>query len=215
MFIVLSATIYGQDTPTKPTLEYGFSISPEVNYLMTHRSGEQSEASPGLSSSLFVHRDIGNRLAIETGLGFGIKQINHLQTGLIFGSDIDPQQGILSYSSLETNATLNEIQLPVSGVLTLAQSHFSLVFGLTGHYQWTNNAKRIIHHGSGGENTQLNSTFNPLLNFSTAIGFRYTQPISQKIGLIVEPKFTFYFREYIVPLTRLCCGGLKLGLILG
>lgn len=187
LFIVLSDTVYGQDTSTKPIFEYGFSISPETNYLMTHLREKQSETAFGISSSSFIHPDI------ETDSGFGIKQ------------------NIFFYPKSKTKATLNENQLPTSGVLKLEQSLVSMIPGLIGHYQWIDNTEQIAYNESGNKKTQFNSTFNPLFNFSTTIGFRYTQPISQKIGLIVESKFTSYFREHIVPLTNLCGRGLKLG----
>ena len=214
LFIFISTGLFGQETPSKSTFGYGFSISPEVNNLFVFRNGEHSSPAFGFTSLVFIRKNLGSKVKFETGIGYGLRQFNHLHTGLVFGTDIDPQQGIISYSELKTQATLNEIQVPIFGVFQIKESNFAFTFGLAGHYQWVNKAERTIIYGNGDENTQLNTIFNPHLNFSTAIGCRYTQPISEKIGLIVEPKFTFYFREYIVPLTQLYSGGLKLGLIL-
>ena len=84
-----------------------------LNYTMPERQqGWAPKAGIGVGAQ--VKLKIANNFFLRTGLGYGLKGYRNMETGLRFGTDIDPVKGFISESKIETKGVYHELQLPLA-----------------------------------------------------------------------------------------------------
>ena len=195
-----------------PEWHLGISIKPEVSAMTIHDKDESSKAEYGFTGGLTLGYNIAPSLTFETGIYYGIKNISHSQGGLIFGSDIDPQAGVLGTSELIREVQLNDIEIPIQAkYFFFKQLYFrsGLGINLLSERSFEN---RINH--SDGTTTTIVSDPESYLNYSATIGIGYMQPIGEKMNFNIEPFIKYYFRDNIIPITHLYNIGLNAALTL-
>ncbi len=190
----------------------GISVKPEISAMTIHINGESSKAEYGFSSGLTLGYNISSSITFETGIYYGIKNINHSKGGLTFESDIDPEFGVIGTSELTRKIQLQDIEIPIQAKYFLfKQLYFRSGLGL--NFLSERSYVNTIHH-SDGTTTTIESDPESYLNYSATLGIGYMQPIGEKINFNIEPFIKYYFRDNIIPITHLYNIGLNAALTL-
>ena len=179
-----------------------------LNYTMPERQqGWAPKAGIGVGAQ--VKLKIANNFFLRTGLGYGLKGYRNMETGLRFGTDIDPVKGFISESKIETKGVYHELQLPLALHCDIDEEKFFMVFGLDLVAQLSHTTKRQILYGNG---TMEYYSFENKSQFNMVptISMGYAIPINDHYSLSIAPTFRYYVKEWILLDTRLYNYGIKL-----
>lgn len=203
-------TIFGQQKTTGSKINIGLFITPEFTCLTNNSANVQQELTSefGISTGLILKIKLSNKLFIRTGFGYGYKNYSNMQTGLIFGSDIDPVKGFISESKFETKINFKELQLPFSIQYDLKKQLF-IAGGIEFLYLFENNTEKILYYGNGTKETRTNNYFEQF-NLAPTLSIGYNIPISDKFNVSIEPMFKYYLIEYIINESHLFNFGLRI-----
>ena len=193
----------------------GLFVLPEINALAVQSMAGTQTVDPGFgfSAGLALEFEVSDQLSLRSGLGYGLKKYNHLHEGLIFNSDIDPQQGVVSESRLESEIAFSEIQLPFL-IQYRPVPRFFVAGGVEFNAPFADRSHRIIYYGNG-DVEELNNENIPVINYGPLISFGYRQPFGDHSSLLIEPMVKYYINEYLVPQSRLSNYGLRLTYLFG
>ena len=113
--LLLPVLSLGQEKQENSKFDIGFYILPEINGLITgNPTGRETvSAKFGGAAGLNLAYRFTSKLSLRTGLGFGVRNYEHVHEGLIFNSDISPNDGFISESSIVSSISYSEIQLPI------------------------------------------------------------------------------------------------------
>lgn len=215
LFFPFSLTVMAQEE-TDPILSVGFSLIPEVTWLnnATTLVGEleYEDGKPGYSAQINVGYAFNEFLTFQSGVGFGKRYYDYKVTGLIFGSDIDPNLGIVSESRFEAQVSISEIQVPLMLRISPKENWF-LSAGLELAFQNENNSNSNYFHGDG--TVVKASPVDPKLNFAPVLGFGYQAPLSDHLSLSVQPQIKYYLRDFVLTNSNLISVGLRTSLDIG
>lgn len=202
--------MFGQQKTTNSKINIGLFITPEFTCLTNRNFDVQQELNSefGISTGLNFILKLSNKLSFRTGFGYGYKNYDQLQTGLIFGSDIDPVKGVVSESKIETKGSYKELQLPI-----LIQFDLKKQFFISGGMEFLglfeNNSEKIIHYGNGTK--EINSHhYIDQFNVAPTLSVGYIMPITDKLNVSIEPTFKYYLIEYEMNETHLLNFGLRI-----
>lgn len=203
---------FAQEKSDDSKIGFGFYLLPEMNGLTTANPvGTETVGSKlGGSAGLNLEFRLTQKIALRTGLGYGLKNYNHLHEGLIFNSDIDPQNGFQTESRMESSITYSELQVPLLFQYKLNSNVF-FALGLELNTSFADKSERIIYYGNG-DIEQLENTTGTLLNFAPMLSIGFIVPNS---NFIIEPLFKYYIKEYLVPMSNQYNYGLKITYNLG
>ena len=192
LFIVPFLTLSQEE---QGRISLGAFIMPEMNGLLTRDlvGKETVDMKIGFSLGLNVEFRLTEKLAMRSGLGYGLKRYTHLAEGLFFGSDISPTGGYLSESRIESKISYSEIQFPLL-LQVKFNSGFFFAFGIELNGAFANNSKRTIYYG-GGTTSELNNQSGMKLNYAAMFSLGYTIPNS---SLSIEPMLKYYFKDYLI-----------------
>jgi hypothetical protein len=213
-FAFCSLTVFSQTDSANRTsthkINIGLCITPEFNNLTVDNPvGQETVKSEiGFSVGLNLEFHIAKNASIRTGIGYGKKNYNHTQNGLIFGTDIDPHTGVVSESKIESKISFSEIQIPLLFQYELKEHKFFVAGGIEMIYPFSNNSERIIYYGNGNTEKISNPKTNSL-NFAPVLSIGYKLPVSDKLSVSVEPMFKYYLKEYVIIASHLYNYGLK------
>ncbi|NOQ73687.1 MAG: outer membrane beta-barrel protein [Crocinitomix sp.] len=191
----------------------GISGGPEVSAMTIQNVDESSTAKYGFTSGLTIAYNINPKLTWQSGISFGIKNINHTQSGLTFGSDIDPTTGFTGSSVLTRKIQLSDVEIPVQ----MKYFFFKQFYARTGVGINFLNEKSVegkINHSDGTISELLIKSLDSYINYSATLGFGYMQPIGDKLNFNIEPFIKYYLRDNIIPITHLYNIGLNASLTL-
>jgi len=204
-------TIYSQEKTTVSKTNIGFSVTPEFNSLMTGNRVEQENIKSkfGFSTALNLEFKLTPKTSIRTGVGYGKKKYDVIQSGLVFGSDINPQTGFsANESKLESQVSFSEMQIPLIFNYELNNPEFFIAGGMEITYSFGNNSEKTIYYGSG-DIEKLSSSNENGLNFAPVLSVGYKVPVSDKASISIEPMFKYYLKEYISVYSHLYNVGLR------
>jgi len=213
-FALCSMTVFSQsdsaDRISAHKINVGLSITPEFNNLtLNNPIGQETMKSEiGFSAGINLEFHIAKNASIRTGFGYGKKNYNHTQNGLIFGTDIDPLAGVISESKIESKISFSEMQIPLLFQYELKENKFFIAGGIEITYPFSNNSERTIYYGNGNTEKITNSKTNSL-NFAPVLSIGYKLPVSKKSSVSVEPMFKYYLKEYVIIASHLYNYGLK------
>lgn len=193
-----------------PEWHIGISAKPEVSAMTIQFPDESSDAEYGFNGGLTLGYNMGERLTWETGVYYGVKNINHTQGGLTFGSDIDPESEIIGTSELTTKVQLSDFEIPVQ-MKYFFYKQFYLRTGLGINFLNERTRESTVNH-SDGKITVLESKASAYVDYSATLGVGYMQPIGEKFNFNIEPFIKYYFRDKIIPITHLYNIGLNTSL---
>jgi hypothetical protein len=211
-FALCSLTVFSQSditnrTPT-PKILVGLSITPEFNNLFVGNPVGRETVKPaiGFSAGLTLEFHVAKKASIRTQV--------HTQNGLVFISDINPQTGVITESSIKSNMSFSEIQIPLLFQYELKENRFFIAGGIEFIYPFSNNSERIIYYGNGNTEKLLNSTSNNL-TIAPVLSIGYKLPVSDKLSISIEPMFKYYVKEYVITASHLYNYGLRVTLNVG
>lgn len=212
ILLFLPALTYGQEATEDSKFDLGFYILPEMNGLITGNpiGRETVSAKFGGAAGLNIEYRLTSKISLRTGLGFGIRNYEHVHEGLIFNSDISPNDGIISESSIESNITYIEVQLPLLLQYNI-NSNFFFTAGLELTTAFADRSERVIFYGNGTtEDMQNNNKIGA--NVGPLITIGYEIPNS---NLLLELLFKYYLRDQIIANSNQYNFGLKITYNLG
>lgn len=203
-------TLFAQEKPTEPKGGCTVYFMPEMNglFLSKNSVNESVQSKLGFSTGLNLNMMIGNIMVLKSGLGYGLKNVQHTQSGLTFGSNLSPQTGFSSTSKLITKLKYSEIQLPLIYQFT-RKSNFVLSAGIELNAAFANQSERTIYH-TNGLVEHLEKPTIPRFNFTPTVGVGYTILFSSNTSLTIEPTFKVYLKKFEFNDARLFNYGLKL-----
>lgn len=185
----------------------GVFLTPEINGLITTQSygNDKVNEKIGLTSGLIVGRKINERWSLISGLGCGIKRYDLHQYNIIFNSDINPQTGITTTSSIESNLSYYDVFVPII-VRYQFPSNVMFSTGFNCNYFFTDHSKQTIFYGNGNiQKINLSSEKKANLSYQLGIGYNF-----QKMNFSLELVSKFYLKEYLLNNKHLFCLGAQL-----
>jgi hypothetical protein len=208
--LCFSLTIFAQSNLSDRKIQFGFSLTPEFNDLKVSNLLGQESVAPriGVSTGLNVAFHLSNKISLRTGLGYGFKNYNHTQTGLIFSSDLNPITGVNTTSSIESKVSFRELQIPLVFQYELKENKFSISVGMEITQPITNQSERIVYYGNGTTDILPNPTQNGL-NFAPVLSLGYLLPLTDQLSISIEPMFKYYLKDYIISGSNLMNYGLR------
>ena len=210
--VISSLTVFSQtESSADRKVAYGLSITPEFNSLIAGNPvGQESVKSQlGFSAGFNVEFQLSKKSSIRTGIGYGLKNYEHTQSGLIFGSDINPVTGVVSESKLESKIAFSELQIPLIFKYEFKENKFFVTGGMEFIYPFANNSERVIYYGTGNTEKLSNSNNTKSVNLAPVISLGYNFTVSDKLSISIEPMFKYYLKEYIIIESNLYNYGLK------
>tara|TARA_B110000037_G_scaffold213293_1_gene267578 strand:- start:22690 stop:23103 length:414 start_codon:yes stop_codon:yes gene_type:complete len=96
-----------------PEYHIGISVKPEDSAMTIQDQDESIAAQYGFTTGLTFGFNMNSLLTWETGVYYGLKNINHSQAGLVFGSDIYPKTGVTGTSTAISNIQITDIEIPI------------------------------------------------------------------------------------------------------
>ena len=186
---------------------FGISGGPETSAITIQNEFESTVAEYGFFGGLSIGFNLATSFTWQTGIYYGVKNINYTQGGLIFDADIDPEAGVTGNSERHTNMTLTEIEIPLQIKYFFYKSFYART-GLGLNFLNERAVENRVDH-SDGTTTALASDPRSSVNTSAIIGMGYMQPIGEKFNFNIEPYIKYYFRDNIIPTTHLYNIGLK------
>jgi hypothetical protein len=196
IFILIQTLAFSQ-TESKKSI--GFYIQPHLTGVFTHKNmpvGEDSVSKKlGVAVGFNFNRKLSEKVVFRTGIGYGFINSVSNQTGLILGSDIDPQLGVISESRLESKIQFHEVNIPISFQFKIFKS-FHITFGLELSKAFADNSSRKIHGGNGVvENLEVNNVL--LFNGAPLLSVLYQIPLKNNAFVSIEPYCKLYARPYL------------------
>lgn len=186
---------------------FGVFLIPEINGLLSsHAFGsDKVNEKVGVSGGFSIGRKINERWSLNSGIGFGVKRYNLQQSNLIFNSDINPQNGITTSSSIESNLLYFDVFVPII-VRYHIPSNVLFSTGFNFNYFFADHSKQTIFLGNGNiEGNNLESEQNAKISYELGIGYNF-----QKTDFSIELVSNFYLNEYLLENKYLVCLGAQL-----
>jgi len=209
LLLLLPNLLFSQESSSASKINLGVFVLPEMNHLYLYSTDwESSKAKLGFSAGVNVEFTLGNKVSLRAGLGYGFKRYIHILDDLVFGQDINPQQGTLSTSRLEQRVSFGEMQLPVIFQFKFSK-HFFIAGGIEFNAAFANTSKREIKNDLGSIYALSDTQNKSSVNLAPSLSIGYVLPISNKSELVIEPMFKFYLLEYIFPSSNLYNYGIK------
>jgi len=179
-----------------------------LNYTMTDIQQAWAPKA-GISVGLQVKLKIVNDFFLRTGLGYGFKGYRNMETGLRFGSTINPMTWVVSESKIETKGVFHELQLPLALQYDFKEDRFFIAVGADFVAQMGHTAKTQYLYGDG---TKDFSSFEnkSQLNIASTLSMGYAMPLNQHYTLSIAPTFSYYVKEWILHDSQMYNYGIKL-----
>ena len=208
--LCFSLTVFAQSTLSDRKIQFGFSLSPEFNDLKVSNLVGQESVAPkmGVSAGLNVSFHISNKFSLRTGLGYGFKHYSHTQTGLIFGTDLNPITGVNTTTTVESNVSFSEFQIPLVFQYELKENKIIIAGGMEITKPFANQSERTVYYGNGTTDMLANPTENGL-NFAPVLSLGYLLPVTDQLSISIEPMFKYYLKTYIIAGSNLFNYGLR------
>jgi hypothetical protein len=207
ILLFLPLLSFGQEAQKDSKFDLGFYMLPEINGLITGNpiGREATRNQFGGAAGLNVEYRLTSKISLRTGLGFGIRNYEHVHEGLIFNSDISPNEGMISESSIVSNINYSEIQLPLLFQYNI-NSNFFFTLGLELTTIFNDNSERVIFYGNGTtEEIKNNNIFQS--NVGPLLSIGYQIPNS---NFLIEPLLKYYLRDQIIVSSNQYNYGLKI-----
>jgi hypothetical protein len=196
IFILLQSLAFSQ---TESKNSFGFYFQPELTgvFARKYSSGGKDVVKKklGVSVGFNFNRKLSEKVVFRTGIGYGFKNCESNQTGLIFGSDIDPQQGYISESRIEGKIQFHEIHLPLLFQFKIYKN-FHINVGLELSKAFADNSSRTIFYGNG-EIEKMSSNNVLLFNGAPLLSVLYQIPLKNDAFVSIEPFCKLYARPYL------------------
>jgi hypothetical protein len=208
--ICFSLTVFAQSTLSDRKIQFGFSLSPEFNDLKVSKLVGQESVAPkiGVSAGLNVAFRLSNQISLRTGLGYGFKHYNHTHAGLIFGTDLNPITGVNTTTTVESNVSFSEFQIPLVFQYELKENKIIIAGGMEITKPFANQSERTVYYGNGTTDMLANPTENGL-NFAPVLSLGYLLPVTDQLSISIEPMFKYYLKTYIIAGSNLFNYGLR------
>ncbi len=208
--ICFSLTVFAQSTLSDRKIQFGFSLSPEFNDLKVSNLVGQESVAPkiGVSAGLNVAFRLSNQISLRTGLGYGFKHYNHTHAGLIFGTDLNPITGVNTTTTVESNVSFSEFQIPLVFQYELKENKIIIAGGMEITKPFANQSERTVYYGNGTTDMLANPTENGL-NFAPVLSLGYLLPVTDQLSISIEPMFKYYLKTYIIAGSNLFNYGLR------
>jgi hypothetical protein len=208
--LCFSLTVFAQSTLSDRNIQFGFSLTPEFNDLKVSNLVGQESVAPkmGLSAGLNVAFHLSNKFSLRTGLGYGFKHYNHTHAGLIFGTDLNPQTGVNTTSTIESKIAFSELQFPLVFQYELKENKIFIAGGIEITKPFANQSERTVYYGNGTTDVLSNPTQNGL-NFAPVLSLGYLLPVTDQLSISIEPMFKYYLKTYIIAGSNLFNYGLR------
>ena len=208
--LCFSLTVFAQSTLSDRNIQFGFSLSPEFNDLKVSNLVGQESVAPkmGLSAGLNVAFHLSNKISLRTGLGYGFKHYNHTHAGLIFGTDLNPQTGVNTTSTIESKIAFSELQFPLVFQYELKENKIFIAGGIEITKPFANQSECTVYYGNGTTDVLSNPTQNGL-NFAPVLSLGYLLPVTDQLSISIEPMFKYYLNTYIISGSNLFNYGLR------
>ncbi len=208
--ICFSLTVFAQSTLSDRKIQFGFSLSPEFNDLKVSNLVGQESVAPkiGVSAGLNVAFRLSNQISLRTGLGYGFKHYNHTHAGLIFGTDLNPITGVNTTTTVESNVSFSEFQIPLVFQYELKENKIIIAGGMEITKPFANQSERTVYYGNGTTDMLANPTENGL-NFAPVLSLVYLLPVTAQLSISIEPMFKYYLKTYIIAGSNLFNYGLR------
>jgi hypothetical protein len=208
--LCFSLTVFTQSTLTDRNIQFGFSLSPEFNNLKVGNVLGQESVAPkiGVSAGLNVAFRLSHQISLRSGLGYGFKHYNHTHAGLIFGTDLNPITGVNTTTTVESNVSFSEFQIPLVFQYELKENKIFIAGGLECTIPFANQSERTVYYGNGTTDMLANPTQNGL-NFAPVLSLGYLLPVTEQLSLSIEPMFKYYLKTYIIAGSNLFNYGLR------
>jgi hypothetical protein len=196
LFILLQSLAFSQ---TEAKNSFGFYIQPHLTGVFARKNmsvGEDSVSKKlGVSVGFNFNRKISEKVVFRTGIGYGFINSASNQTGLIFGSDIDPQQGYISESRMEGKIQFHEVHVPITFQFKI-YNNFHINVGLELSNAFADNSSRTVYYGNGTiENLEVNNVL--LFNGAPLLSVLYQIPLKNEAFVSIEPYCKLYARPYL------------------
>lgn len=188
---------FGQGTDGNNGFDLGVFLLPEINSIQGDYPVGDPYSKPkiGVSGGLHLQYAFNERIALRSGIGYGLKRCTHVVDHLITGSDIEPQKGVVSHSRIETKVLFHELQLPLVVQYTGKKGVF-VTLGMEFNRALSDQSERRLYYGNGTID-ELNSTPGTKNNLSPLVSGGYQLPLAGKSALLLEMQFKYYLREYL------------------
>ncbi len=188
----------------------GVYLSYEVSGLIVRSDVYETKTTPksGFSMGVLGAYQFNERNSIHLGLGYGFKRYFIKQDGVTFGSDIDPQMGFVSSSTLTTDVRFKELQIPVLFKHEFKENNWFITGGLEFLFLHANKMEQKIEN-----NDFFTSTTNQksvFYNVTPVIGAGYQFRLSNQLQASVEPTLKMYIFEHMVSNSSILQGGLRM-----
>jgi hypothetical protein len=208
--LCFSLTVFAQSTLSDRKIQFGFSLTPEFNDLKVSNLVGQESVAPkmGLSAGLNVAFHLSNKFSLRTGLGYGFKHYNHTHAGLIFGTDLNPQTGVNTTSTIESKIAFSELQFPLVFQYELKENKIFIAGGIEITKPFANQSERTVYYGNDTTDILSNPTQNGL-NFAPVLSLGYLLPVTDQLSISIEPMFKYYLNTYIIAGSNLFNYGLS------
>jgi hypothetical protein len=196
LFLLVQSLSFSQ---TESKNSFGFYVQPDLTGVFARKYPSAGKdivkKKLGFSVGFNFNRKLSEKVVFRTGIGYGFKNCVSNQTGLIFGSDIDPQQGYISESRIEGKIHFHEVHIPISFQFKI-YDNFHINVGLELSKAFADNSTRTIYYGNGDvEKMESNNVL--LFNGAPLLSVLYQFPLKNQAFVSIEPYGKLYARPYL------------------
>ncbi len=211
IFLIFPLSLHAQEkSPEAYKFRIGLNLGPETNRIIDRSDNFDNHiisSKMGISGGIILAYSLTERIAIKSGLGYGLKSYNHTEKGINLSLNVNPQIGFVGESQIVSSVRFHEFQIPLIFEFKFNYRLFACI-GVEYDYQFNNKSKRTLYY-------EINK-FLPLQteeastsNFSTYLSFGDTYIISDQLDIVLEPYFKYYFKSHIFSESNLFNLGLK------
>jgi hypothetical protein len=170
-------------------ISFGIDAALDFHFLMDDETYIHSrQPQLGFSTRGWMSMRLRDKLALQVGLGYALRRHDYTIDSLVFSSDIDPQSGIVTYSSIEMDLALHEIQVPVLLRYSFQNSERGFYVAGGPFLSWAVLARSNgVVHGGNGTTEYLNARrFDEGLSLGLQACFGRTLPLGPSTRMGVE-----------------------------
>lgn len=209
--IISSFDVTAQTTSGKERkIQTGVYLGYDVSGLIVRSDVYETKTTPksGFSMGALGAYQFNARNSLRLGLGFGFKRYFIKQDGVTLGTDIDPQMGFISSSTLTTDVRFKELQIPVLFKHEFKENNWFITSGLEFLGLYANKMEQKIENNDFFTSTTNQKSI--FYNVTPIIGAGFQFRLSNQLQATIEPTLKMYIFEHMVTNSSILQGGLRM-----
>jgi hypothetical protein len=200
-------------TYSGPRINFGVDAAIDFHFLLadaTFSSGKEPQI--GFSTRGWASIWLRDKLALQVGLGYALRRNDISMDSVILSSDINPLTGVVTYSTIDQDIAMHEIQLPVLLRYRFSSSEYGLYAAGGPFLGWVilGHSSGVVYAGNGTTESLNGYSFRQGLDPGLQACLGKTLRLGSAARMGVEGYGNIYAGKMRMVPARPCVAGLRL-----